>query len=211
MIKNLKNGALKINSAPWSILKRSLDILISFGSIIITSPILIICCIAIKITSTGPCIYKQKRHGKNNVEFIIYKFRSMTVTEGDLSFVQATENDPRITKIGGFLRSSSIDELPQLLNVLLGSMSIVGPRPHPIKLNKDFEKIIPEYNQRNLCKPGITGLAQIKGYRGETDTMEKMQKRINFDIQYIEKFSFLLDVKIILLTFVVVFVKKNAY
>ena len=178
---------------------------------IIIIPMIIIG-LTIKVTSKGPIIFKQKRYGLNGEKIYIWKFRSMVVHEdGDDKFIQATKDDLRITKVGRFLRKTSLDELPQFINVLQGRMSIVGPRPHPIALDEQHRENIYSYMLRHKVKPGITGWAQINGWRGETDTTEKIKKRIEYDIDYIKNWSLLFDLKIILLTIFVGFTGKNAY
>lgn len=165
------------------------------------SPLLAVIAIAIKLTSPGPIIFKQKRHGWNGKVVEIWKFRTMIVhSEAPGTFTQATQNDPRVTPLGQFLRGTSFDELPQFFNVLQGRMSLVGPRPHPIPLNESFKDIVPSYMQRHLVKPGITGWAQVNGWRGETDTLEKMKKRVEFDLFYIQNWSLWFDFKILLMT-----------
>jgi len=191
--------------------KRLSDIV--FGSIILTIialPMLIIA-LGIKLTSKGPVIFKQKRYGLGGHEIIVWKFRSMTVCEdGDL-VTQAHKGDMRITPFGGFLRRTSLDELPQFINVLQGSMSIVGPRPHASSHNEYYRNLIHGYMLRHKVKPGITGLAQISGYRGETDTIDKMEKRIEKDLEYIQNWSLLFDIRIIFLTIFRGFMGKQAY
>jgi lipopolysaccharide/colanic/teichoic acid biosynthesis glycosyltransferase len=161
----------------------------------------LIVALAIKMTSKGPVLFKQPRSGRANETFLCYKFRTMTVNN-DSDLKQATKGDIRITKIGQFLRSSSLDEMPQFLNVLKGDMSVVGPRPHMLKHTEDYRKIIDKFMVRHLIKPGITGLAQVRGYRGETKDAKEMELRVKSDVWYIENWSFLLDVKLILLTLV---------
>jgi putative colanic acid biosynthesis UDP-glucose lipid carrier transferase len=165
----------------------------------------------VKTTSKGPIIFRQKRYGLNGREINVWKFRSMTVTENDSKIIQASKNDARFTPIGAFLRRTSLDELPQFLNTLTGCMSIVGPRPHAKVHNELYRTQIPKYMLRHTVKPGITGWAQINGWRGETDTIDKMEKRIEFDLYYIDNWSIWMDIKIILLTFIKGFIDKNAY
>jgi putative colanic acid biosynthesis UDP-glucose lipid carrier transferase len=179
--------------------------------LLLISPILLIISIAIKTTSKGPVIFKQKRGGFNNKEIIVYKFRSMSTQDNGPVVNQVIKNDARITSIGAFLRKSSLDELPQFINVIQGRMSIVGPRPHAIAHDIEYAKLISEYSQRTLVKPGITGLAQINGWRGETDTLEKMQKRVDMDLSYIDNWTLWLDIKIIFITIFKGFINKNAY
>ena len=192
-------------------LKRSEDIVVSTIILVLISPILLLIAISIKATSKGPIIFKQKRGGINNKEIIVYKFRSMTTQDNGSVVNQVTKNDHRLTSIGNFLRKSSLDELPQFINVIQGRMSVVGPRPHAVAHNIEYSKLIPVYNQRALVKPGITGLAQINGWRGETDTLEKMQKRIDMDLNYINNWTLWLDIKIISTTIYKGFKNRNAY
>jgi putative colanic acid biosynthesis UDP-glucose lipid carrier transferase len=167
--------------------------------------------VAVRLTTPGSVIFRQRRYGLNGSEFEIWKFRTMTASEDGAAFVQATRSDPRITPLGNFLRRTSLDELPQFINVLQGHMSIVGPRPHPVALDEQHRRLIPRYYFRHKIRPGITGLAQVRGFRGQTDTLDKMQKRIEYDIEYIDNWSLALDLKIILLTVVRGFGDKNAY
>jgi putative colanic acid biosysnthesis UDP-glucose lipid carrier transferase len=166
---------------------------------------------AVKLTSRGPVLFKQKRYGLDGREIDVWKFRSMTTCDNGSEIIQATKNDTRLTRIGGFLRKTSLDELPQLFNVLMGSMSLVGPRPHANAHNELYRGQIQGYMLRHKVKPGITGLAQVNGYRGETDTLDKMEGRIKFDHQYIREWSIWLDLKILFQTFWVVLKKDNAY
>jgi Undecaprenyl-phosphate glucose phosphotransferase len=182
------------------IVKRAFDITAASLGLLLLSPFLAVVSIAIKLDSRGPVLFRQTRHGYNNETIRVFKFRSMCVMEDGHSCKQATRNDTRITRMGHRMRCTNIDELPQLLNVLLGEMSIVGPRPHPIALNKVFQQQISPLSRRHNVRPGITGWAQVNGHRGETDTLEKMQRRIECDLYYIDNWSFLLDLKIILMT-----------
>ena len=182
------------------------------GTIIFLSiiPALLVIALAIKITSSGPILFKQYRHGVDGKRFKVYKFRSMEVhSEVDGSVTQATADDPRVTKLGRFLRASSLDELPQFFNVLQGRMSIVGPRPHALAHNEYYKELIDSYMRRHMVKPGITGWAQISGYRGETRSLEMMRKRVEFDQYYIENWDVWLDIKIILLTPIRLFHHRN--
>ncbi|MGT9368971.1 sugar transferase, partial [Escherichia coli] len=162
-------------------------------------------------TSKGPVIFRQVRYGMDGKPIKVWKFRSMTVMENDDKVIQATKNDIRVTKVGKFLRSTSLDELPQFFNVLFGQMSVVGPRPHAVSHNEQYRSLIQGYMLRHKVKPGITGLAQINGWRGETDTLEKMEKRIEYDLLYIRGWSIWLDLKIIFLTVFKGFINKSAY
>ncbi|VFS78317.1 Putative colanic biosynthesis UDP-glucose lipid carrier transferase [Raoultella terrigena] len=166
---------------------------------------------AVKISSPGPVIFRQIRYGMDGKPIKVWKFRSMKVMENDDKVIQATKNDFRVTTVGKFLRSTSLDELPQFFNVLFGQMSVVGPRPHAVAHNEQYRKLIQGYMLRHKVKPGITGLAQINGWRGETDTLEKMEKRIEYDLLYIRGWSIWLDVKIIFLTIFKGFINKSAY
>ncbi|GAB2688389.1 undecaprenyl-phosphate glucose phosphotransferase [Mucilaginibacter koreensis] len=182
--------------------KRLFDIVFSiFVVVFLLSWLFPILAIIIKLESKGPVLFVQLRAGRDNLPFKCFKFRSMSVTENKDEFVQATKNDVRVTKSGAFLRKSSLDELPQFINVILGNMSVVGPRPHPLKLNDSYVDIISSYNVRHFLKPGITGWAQVTGHRGETKTTEDMLARVEADVWYLENWSFLLDLKIIFLTF----------
>lgn len=193
------------------LLKRIEDICFSLVILLLISPILIGISIAIKLTSEGPVFFKQTRYGLNGKPILVYKFRSMNVMENGTKVTQAIKNDPRLTPIGGFLRRTSLDELPQFFNVLSGSMSVVGPRPHAAAHNEEYRKLITGYMLRHKVKPGITGLAQIRGWRGETDTLDKMEKRVECDLEYIRTWSLLLDIKIIFLTVFKGFINKAAY
>ena len=180
--------------------KRIFDILFSLAVILLVFPIVFpIISIIIKLTSKGPVFFKQVRSGVNNVDFVCYKFRSMAVNK-ESDNLQATKDDMRITMIGKFIRKTNIDEFPQFFNVLFGDMSIVGPRPHMIKHTAEYSKLIEDYMVRQLVKPGITGAAQVYGFRGETQTTEDMKNRVEYDIWYLENWSLLLDVKLIFLT-----------
>lgn len=193
------------------VFKRMEDIVISLLIIILISPLLMIISIAVKFSSPGPVLFKQTRYGMDGKAIEVWKFRSMTVMENDTVIKQATKNDIRVTKVGGFLRKTSLDELPQFFNVLSGGMSIVGPRPHAVAHNEQYRNLIEGYMLRHKVKPGITGLAQINGWRGETDTIDKMQKRVEYDLEYIREWSIWLDLKIIILTVFKGFINKSAY
>jgi putative colanic acid biosynthesis UDP-glucose lipid carrier transferase len=195
--------------ATW--IKRLQDIVISSLIILFISPVLLAVAIGVKVSSPGPIIFKQKRYGLDGRQIKVWKFRSMRVMDNGTDVKQATKNDPRVTRFGAFIRRTSLDELPQFFNVLQGRMSIVGPRPHAVAHNEEYRAIVDRYMLRHKVKPGITGLAQISGYRGETDTVEKMEKRVEFDLRYIETWSTILDLKIIFLTVFKGFVGKAAY
>lgn len=194
-----------------TLLKRVEDVCFSAMILVLISPVLLSIAIAIKLTSKGPVLFKQTRYGLNGKPILVYKFRSMNVMENGAKVTQAVKNDPRLTPIGGFLRRTSIDELPQFINVFLGSMSVVGPRPHAVAHNEEYRKLIPGYMLRHKVKPGITGLAQINGWRGETDTLDKMEKRVECDLEYIRTWSIWLDIRIIFLTVFKGFINKAAY
>lgn len=191
--------------------KRVEDVVLgSLILLIILLPMLFIA-LAIKLTSPGPVIFKQRRYGMDGREISVLKFRSMRVMEDDTAVQQAQKNDSRLTSLGKFLRQTSLDELPQFLNVVIGTMSIVGPRPHAVSHNEDYRKDIRGYMLRHKIKPGITGWAQVNGWRGETNTLYKMQKRIDHDLWYLDNWSLWLDIKIIFMTIIVGFRGKNAY
>jgi putative colanic acid biosysnthesis UDP-glucose lipid carrier transferase len=191
--------------------KRLFDIFVSLGILSIIAIPMVFIAFAVKFTSKGPIIFKQKRHGEIGQEILVWKFRSMSTQDNGAVVKQATRNDARITKVGAFIRRTSLDELPQFINVLKGDMSIVGPRPHAIAHNLEFKSKVDFYMMRHKVKPGITGWAQINGWRGETDTLEKMEKRVEFDLYYIKHWSLWMDVKIVFLTIFKGFIDKNAY
>lgn len=210
-----KNLALDLSCNPLegkdAALKRLFDIVVSLCVILVMLPIFLLVALAIKLTSKGPITFKQERNGLYGKTFWVYKFRSMKVHTEKAGITQAQKGDGRITKVGAFLRKTSLDELPQFFNVLLGDMSIVGPRPHALAHNEHYRDIVQSYMWRNKVKPGITGWAQINGFRGETDTIDKMQKRIQYDLWYMENWSLWWDAKIFLKTFLSGFSDKNAY
>lgn len=180
--------------------KRGFDIIVSLTALLMLAPLFLAVAVAIALDSKGPILFRQSRHGYGNSAIRVLKFRTMHVLEDGQAFRQATRNDPRVTRVGRFLRRTNLDEIPQLFNVLFGEMSIVGPRPHPIALNESFSDRIKWFNRRHNIRPGITGWAQINGYRGETDTIEKMAGRVEHDLWYLDNWSFFLDCKIMLLT-----------
>jgi len=194
------------------IVKEMEDRVLAFLILLLISPVALFIAAAVKLTSPGPILFKQKRHGWDGRVINIYKFRTMVVHLEDSDCVtQASRDDPRVTWIGRFLRKTSLDELPQFYNVLQGRMSIVGPRPHAIQHNELYKEKVDRYMLRHMVKPGITGWAQVNGYRGETDTIDKMEKRIEYDLYYIENWSLWFDIKIILLTLFKGFGHRNAY
>ena len=192
-------------------LKRASDIVFSIAILIGISPLLLIIALAVKASSPGPVIFKQRRYGLDGEQIVVYKFRSMAVTEDGHLVRQATKGDARITRVGAFLRKASLDELPQFINVLQGRMSIVGPRPHAVAHNEMYRSLIKGYMVRHKVRPGITGWAQVNGLRGETDKLEKMQARVDFDLDYLRKWSLLLDLIIIARTIRLVFRDSTAY
>ncbi len=193
------------------VIKRASDVIFATAILLLISPLLIALAIGVKLSSPGPVLFKQRRYGLDGRRIVVYKFRSMTVAEDGEVVRQATKNDQRVTRFGAFLRRTSLDELPQFINVLQGRMSVVGPRPHAVAHNEMYRKLIRGYMIRHKVKPGITGLAQVSGWRGETDTVEKMKARIDCDLAYLRNWSLLLDLQIILKTIVVVLQKNNAY
>jgi putative colanic acid biosynthesis UDP-glucose lipid carrier transferase len=194
-----------------SMVKRGSDIALAAVIQIGLLPLMLVIALAVKLSSPGPVIFRQRRYGLYGEEIIVYKFRSMTVVEDDGKIVQATKNDARVTRVGAFLRRSSLDELPQFINVLQGRMSIVGPRPHAVAHNEQYRKLIKGYMLRHKAKPGITGWAQVNGLRGETETLDKMEARIQYDLAYLRSWSLWLDLWIILRTVKVVLKRDNAH
>lgn len=206
---------LNLNETPLmaggpAFIKAFMDKSISLAAIICLSPVLITFALLVKFTSSGPIIFKQVRDGWDGKKFFVYKFRSMYEHMPETVVKQASKGDPRITKVGAFMRKTSIDELPQLFNVLEGSMSLVGPRPHAVSHNEYYSDKVRAYLARHRIKPGMTGLAQVNGLRGETDTIELMSRRVELDLEYISNWSPLLDIKILFLTPFALF-SKNAY
>jgi putative colanic acid biosysnthesis UDP-glucose lipid carrier transferase len=191
--------------------KRGLDLLISGTALLLLSPLLAAIALGVKLSSPGPILFKQRRHGMNEQEILVYKFRSMKVMEDGQHVRQAQRHDNRVTPFGAFLRKTSLDELPQLLNVFQGQMSLVGPRPHAVSHNEHYRQLIDGYMRRHTVKPGMTGWAQVNGCRGETDTLDKMQRRLDYDLLYIQNWSLLLDFRILLRTTLVFFRTENVY
>ena len=206
---------IELQSAPHTLfsraIKRLFDIFVSTLGLILLAPLFLMTAAAIKIDSDGPILFRQRRCGFNGRPFNILKFRTMFVLENGESIVQAQRNDQRITRIGAWLRQTSIDELPQLFNVLKGEMSIVGPRPHAVVHDNQFEKAVANYAYRHHVKPGITGWAQVNGFRGETRTSDDIEQRVKRDLYYINNGSLALDIKILLMTVVEVLRGRNAY
>jgi len=193
------------------LVKRVSDVVLATFILILISPVLLAIAIGVKLTSPGPVVFKQRRNGLDGDEIVVYKFRSMTAQDNGPVVRQATKQDPRITKFGAFLRRTSLDELPQFINVLQGRMSIVGPRPHAVAHNEEYRRLIKAYMVRHKVKPGITGWAQVNGHRGETDTVEKMEARVEYDLEYLRNWSLGLDLQIIVRTIRLVFFDRNAY
>jgi putative colanic acid biosynthesis UDP-glucose lipid carrier transferase len=192
-------------------LKRAEDLILGVAILAVAAiPMLLIAC-AVKWTSKGSILFKQRRYGLNGKVVYVWKFRTMTVSDDGETVMQAKKGDSRLTPIGAFLRRTSLDELPQFFNVLQGTMSIVGPRPHAVAHNEQYRWLIPGYMLRHKVKPGITGWAQVNGWRGETDTLEKMEKRVECDLEYMRNWSLWLDIKIVALTIFKGFYSKNAY
>jgi len=191
--------------------KRVLDVVFALIALVFASPVLLAVALAIKYSSPGPVLFKQRRYGLNGEEILVYKFRSMTVCEDGPVMAQAKEKDSRVTPLGAFLRRTSLDELPQILNVLEGKMSFVGPRPHAVAHNEEYRKLINGYMIRHKVRPGITGWAQVNGLRGETSTVEKMHLRVQYDIDYLKNWSLWLDLKILMSTALTVVNDRNAY
>ena len=193
------------------LLKRTLDLVLASIALLLLAIPMAVIALLVKRSSPGPVFFRQLRYGLDGRSILVWKFRSMGVCENGDTVTQATKNDPRVTPIGAILRRTSLDEIPQLFNVLAGSMSLVGPRPHANAHNEHYRSLIPGYMLRHKVKPGITGWAQVNGWRGETDTLEKMEKRIECDHQYIRQWSLGLDIEILFRTVLVVFSRKNAY
>ena len=193
------------------VVKRLTDVGFSALILLLLLPLLVLIALAIRLSSRGPIIFTQRRYGLDGREIGVYKFRTMLVTEDGAHIRQASKNDERITRVGRVLRRSSMDELPQLINVLQGRMSLVGPRPHAVAHNEEYRKLIKGYMLRHKVLPGITGLAQINGWRGETSNLEDMEARVNYDLDYLRHWSPLLDIKILLVTIVKVFRDDKAY
>ncbi len=210
-------SVLSLRSTPMQGLSRLVkyleDKMVASLILVFISPLLLLIASAINLTSPGPVFYRQLRHGMNGKTFQVFKFRSMYLHEESQQqfLTQATKQDARITPLGRFLRKTSLDELPQFINVLLGDMSVVGPRPHAVSHGEYYKNQVDAYMWRHIVKPGITGWAQVNGYRGETDTLKKMQKRIEYDLYYIEHWSVWLELKIIFLTVFKGFFHRNAY
>ena len=210
--KTYESGALfDVQNAATSRRKRALDILISLFALGLFLPLMLTIAAIIRLESPGPALFRQRRGGLHNQPFVIFKFRTMRTVEDGEEVRQATRADRRVTPFGSLLRRTSLDELPQFLNVLRGDMSIVGPRPHALAHDALYSQALPLYRQRWAVKPGLTGIAQVSGLRGETAKLEAMAARINCDLEYIRRWTFLLDLKLILFTAKVPFDQKAAY
>lgn len=193
------------------VIKRVTDVTFATAALVPLLPLMLLLALAVRLSSPGPVIFRQRRYGLGGEEILVYKFRTMTVTEDGPALKQATRDDTRVTAIGKLLRRYSLDELPQLINVLQGRMSLVGPRPHPVSMNETYRKLIKGYMVRHKVPPGITGLAQVNGCRGETSTLEAMQARVDYDLDYLRNWSPMLDVKILMRTALKVFKDDKAY
>jgi putative colanic acid biosysnthesis UDP-glucose lipid carrier transferase len=191
--------------------KRVSDLVLATLILVAISPLMLFVACGVKLSSPGPVIFRQRRNGLDGSEIVVYKFRTMTTQDDGPEVRQATRNDPRVTRFGAFLRRNSLDELPQFFNVIQGSMSIVGPRPHAVTHNEQYRQIIKAYMVRHKVKPGITGWAQVNGHRGETDTIEKMRARVEYDLEYLRNWSIGLDLRIIAGTIRLVFFDRHAY
>jgi len=207
---NSDNSSLKPIAGFSAALKRLEDFLLGSIALVLLFPLMALISIIIKLDSTGPALFCQARNGRNGEIIKVYKFRTM-FQNGPAEFKQARKNDPRVTRVGVFLRKTSLDELPQLFNVIQGSMSMVGPRPHPLKLDEDFQYVIPSLHTRYCVKPGITGWAQVNGFRGETRRVSDMVARIEHDRHYVKNWSILFDLKILVVTVFKGWMHKNAY
>lgn len=206
---------IELQRGPWTLIersvKRSFDVVVAGTALLLHLPLLLMTAIAIKLDSPGPILFRQRRCGFNGRPFHIYKFRTMTVLEDGDTVIQAEPNDARVTRIGKWLRRTCIDELPQLLNVLQGDMSIVGPRPHAVAHDNQFDKLVSKYAYRHHIKPGLTGWAQVNGYRGITRITSDIEQRVKFDLWYIDNWSLAFDFKIILMTVIEIVRGENAY
>ncbi len=209
-VSKIRREPLDSVVARWT--KRAFDIVFSFCVIVfVFSWLFPLLALMVKLSSKGPVFFKQNRLGRDNKEFVCWKFRSMRMN-AEADSKQATKNDPRVTKVGAFLRKSNLDEMPQFFNVFMGQMSVVGPRPHPLRLNDQYRDIIDKYMVRHFVRPGITGWAQVNGFRGETRTPELMERRVELDVWYLENWSFWLDLKIVVKTVTNMLGKEeNAY
>ncbi len=193
------------------VVKRVSDIVLAAGILLLIAPLMLAIAAGVKLSSPGPVLFRQRRYGLDGREILVYKFRSMRCMEDGQVVEQAKRDDPRVTPFGAFLRRTSLDELPQFINVLQGRMSVVGPRPHAVAHNELYRKLIKSYMIRHKVRPGITGWAQVNGFRGETDSVDKMKGRIEHDLDYLRHWSLALDLKIVWRTIFVVLGRRNAY
>lgn len=193
------------------LVKRISDIVLASVILVLIAPVMLAVAMGVKMSGPGPIIFRQRRNGLDGKEIVVYKFRSMRTLDDGLVVRQATRGDPRMTPFGAMIRRTSLDELPQFINVLQGRMSVVGPRPHAVAHNEQYRPIIKAYMVRHKVKPGITGWAQVNGHRGETDTIEKMQARVEYDLAYLRNWSLTLDLKIILRTIRLVLFDRQAF
>jgi putative colanic acid biosynthesis UDP-glucose lipid carrier transferase len=198
-------------SGASGLIKRASDIVLCLAILALIAPLLLALALCVKLSSPGPVIFRQRRYGLDGEEIVVYKFRTMTVTEDGDAIAQCRKADLRVTPLGGFLRRTSLDELPQLINVLQGRMSLVGPRPHAVAHNELYRKLIKGYMQRHKVRPGLTGWAQVNGLRGETESVEKMKARVDYDLDYLRNWSLRLDLYIIAKTAWIVLTGRNAY
>ena len=207
--------AIAIRDTPFrginSLIKRVSDVVLSIGILALIWPLLLVLALAVKLSSPGPILFRQRRYGIDGHEIVVYKFRTMTVCEDGDRIVQARRNDGRVTRIGRFMRATSLDELPQFFNVLQGGMSVVGPRPHAVAHNEQYRKLISGYMLRHKVKPGITGWAQVNGLRGETEDVDKMKARVHYDLDYLRNWSLWLDLWIVVRTAFGGFFGRSAY
>jgi putative colanic acid biosynthesis UDP-glucose lipid carrier transferase len=199
--------------ADWGrrVVKRASDLAIAAGTLLLAAPIMAVVAIAVKLSSPGPILFRQRRHGLDGKEIVVYKFRTMTCMENGANVTQAQRDDPRVTRLGRFLRKSSVDELPQLINVLQGRMSVIGPRPHALVHNDHYRQLIAGYARRHKVKPGISGWAQVHGCRGETKTVDDMRERVEHDLYYLRNWSLGLDLRIALKTLLLLLRDPKAY
>ena len=193
------------------VVKRAFDIVGASVLLLASLPLFALIALLIKLDSPGPVLFRQRRHGFNHREFRVIKFRTMSTLDDGVLIRQARRNDDRVTRVGRFLRSTNLDEIPQLINVLAGQMSLVGPRPHALAHDNEYEERIRQYARRHKVKPGITGWAQVNGYRGETSSIDKMLKRVDHDLYYIDHWSLLFDIRILLMTLLSPRSYRNAY
>jgi putative colanic acid biosynthesis UDP-glucose lipid carrier transferase len=194
-----------------ALVKRAEDLVLASLIVLAIAPLLLALAVGVKLSSPGPVIFRQRRHGLDGREIVVWKFRSMRALDDGLVVPQAVRDDPRVTRFGAFLRRSSLDELPQFVNVLQGRMSIVGPRPHALAHNELYRGLIGAYMVRHKVKPGITGWAQVNGLRGETETVDKMRARVEHDLEYLRRWSLALDLRIIARTVALVLFDRQAY